>query len=88
MSARTRPFETTSHARVVLAERRIDLAWVSRVLASPARTEPDRYDPSLRHALGPIDERDRRILRVVYDPDARPIRVITAFFDRRERRIS
>jgi hypothetical protein len=80
-------FDLTSHARAVLAERRIDLAWVGRVLASPERTEPDRGDPSLRHALGPIRERDGRVLRVVYDPAVSPIRVVTAFFDRRERRI-
>jgi hypothetical protein len=79
-------FDLTSHARTVLAARRIDLAWVGRVLASPVRTENDRRDASLRHALGPIPERDGRVLRVVYDPGVNPVRVVTAFFDRRERR--
>lgn len=79
-------FELTEHARAVLAERQIDLAWVRRVLASPERTETDRHDPRLRHALAPIAERDSRILRVVYTAGEEPVRVVTAFFDRRERR--
>lgn len=87
MTAPTPPFDLTSHARAVLAERRIDLAWVDRVLAAPTRSEPDRFDPSLRHALAPIEERDGRVLRVVYNPEVNPIRVVTAFFDRREPRL-
>lgn len=87
MTEPTPLFDLTSHARAVLAERRIDIAWVERVLASPARSEPDRFDPSLVHALAAIDERDGRVLRVVYNPEANPIRVVTAFFDRREPRL-
>jgi hypothetical protein len=79
-------FELTEHARAVLAERQIDLAWVRAVLASPQRTEADRHDPRLQHALGTIAERDGRILRVVYTVGEEPVRVVTAFFDRRERR--
>ena len=79
-------FELTEHARAVLAERQINLDWVRRVLASPQRTEADRHDPRLRHALGTIDERNGRILRVVYTSEEEPVRVVTAFFDRRERR--
>ncbi len=78
-------YELTAHAATVIAEREIEAAWVKRVLAQPERTEPDRSDPSLTHALGPIPERDGRVLRVVYNAGVDPLRVVTAYFDRRER---
>ena len=59
------PFDLTAHARQVVAERRIVLAWVARVLSSPERTEPDSDDPELHHALGSISEHGGRVLRVV-----------------------
>ena len=48
-----------------MTERKILAAWVERVLRSPERTEPDKVDSELRHALGRITEHDDRILRVV-----------------------
>jgi hypothetical protein len=75
-------FELTSHAVTVMAERKIPLAWVERVLMRPERIEPDRIDPELHHALGRIAERDDRILRVVYNINTEPWRVVTAYFDR------
>jgi hypothetical protein len=78
-------FELTAHAATVIAERQIDIAWVSRTLEKPERTETDRDDPSLTHALARIVERDDRILRVVYNPSVNPLRVVTAYFDRRQR---
>jgi hypothetical protein len=78
-------FELTAHAATVIAEREIDIAWITRTLARPDRTETDRDDPSLTHALARIEERDDRILRVVYNPSVNPLRVVTAYFDRRQR---
>jgi len=37
------------------------------------------------HALGRIAERDGRVLRVVYNAAVRPPRIVTVYFDRRER---
>jgi len=37
------------------------------------------------HALGRIAERDGRVLRVVYNALVQPPRIVTAYFDRRER---
>ena len=79
-------FELSEHARTVLVARDIDVAWVARILSQPLRTEDDPRDPSLRHALGPIVERDGRVLRIVYNHAVQPVRLVTAFFDRRERR--
>jgi len=81
---RTR-YELTSHAATVVAERGIDADWIDRVLSRPDRVEPDRLDPSLIHALGQIAERDHRVLRVFYNPSVNPCRVVTAYFDRRQR---
>jgi hypothetical protein len=78
-------FELTAHAATVIAEREIDIAWITRTLERPDRTETDRDDSSLTHALARIEERDDRILRVVYNPSVNPLRVVTAYFDRRQR---
>ena len=82
----TRPiFGLTAHAATVIAERDIDMAWVELALTKPARVEADPADPSLEHALVRVPERDDRILRVVYNPSHTPPRVVTAYFDRRQR---
>jgi Domain of unknown function (DUF4258) len=78
-------YELSEHASAVLAEREIETTWVVRVLAKPERTEPDRSDPALTHALGPITERDDRVLRVVYNASVEPPRIVTVYFDRWQR---
>ena len=78
-------YELTAHAATVVKERAIDVEWIGRVLAQPERTQADRADPLLTHALGRIDERNQRVLRVVYNASANPLRVVTAYFDRGQR---
>ena len=78
-------YDLTSHAATVIAARSIELRWITRVLMKPERTEPDPYDPSLTHSLASIEERDQRVLRVVYNASVDPVRVVTAYFDRRQR---
>jgi hypothetical protein len=80
------PYILTIHAATAIAERGLDLAWVKQVLRRPNRTELDRNDPTLRHALGRIAERDDRVLRGVYNETVIPWRVVTAYFDRTQRR--
>ncbi len=75
-------YELTAHARTVLDERGILLDWLERVLVSPDRTESDRADPELRHAIGRIVENDDRYLRVIYNGTVTPWRIVTAYFDR------
>jgi hypothetical protein len=79
------PYELTAHAAVVIAEREIELAWVDRTFLNPERTEADRNEPSLRHALRRIAERDDRVLRVIYNASVDPPKIVTAYFDRRQR---
>jgi hypothetical protein len=77
------PFEISDHAREVLQERGIELAWVTRVIRLPIRTHPDLLDPNALHALAKIPEFGDRVLRVIYNPTVQPWRIVTAFFDRR-----
>jgi len=78
-------YELSEHAIGVLTEREIKTTWVVRVLAAPERTEKDRSDPALTHALGRIAERDDRVLREVYNGRLQPPRIVTVYFDRRQR---
>jgi len=78
-------FEFTAHAATAIAKRGIDPDWVVRVLSKPERVEVQASDTTLRHALARIPERSDRVLRVVYNADANPPRVVTAYFDRRQR---
>jgi hypothetical protein len=70
------------HALDVLEEREISEEWVRRVIEHPAVQHADTSDRALVHALGAIPERDGRALRVIYNHDVEPVRVVTAYFDR------
>jgi hypothetical protein len=43
----------------------------------------DPYVATLEHRLGVIDEFGARVLRVVVNPSAVPLRIVTVYFDRR-----
>ena len=75
----------THHARQVISERGIEEAWVIRVLEAPELTQPEPDDSMLERCYGRIVERDNRVLRVVVNRHAVPLRIISAFFDRNMR---
>jgi hypothetical protein len=79
------PFELSAHAATVIAEREIEMAWLELAMTKPDRVEPHRFDPTLAHALVKIPECGDRVLRVVYNPSHSPPKVVTAYFDRRQR---
>jgi hypothetical protein len=79
------PYALTAHAAKVIAERGIPMAWIARVLAHPEKTEPDRDDPAIRHALARIPEHEGRVLRVVYNETTEPWLIVTAYLDRTQR---
>jgi hypothetical protein len=68
----------------MVKERGITEEWVMETLSQPARTE--QRDDGTVHYLKPISQHEGRVLRVVTSPESDPPRIITAFFDRRERR--
>jgi hypothetical protein len=72
----------TLHALDVMEERGITEEWVERVVAQPALRPKDPVDPALTAVLAPIRERENRVLRVIYNAEVDPIRVVTTFFDR------
>lgn len=72
----------SQHAQTRLLERKIELAWLERIIANPQRTEPDPDDPALEHRLAAVPECGNRVLRVVCDPRQNPLKVVTVHFDR------
>ena len=80
------PFELSDHAARRVTVRGIELDWIERTLTDPDQDVSDRLDPTLRHAIKGIDEAGGRFLRVVYNQESWPIKVVTAHFDRRIRR--
>jgi hypothetical protein len=72
----------TQHALRRMSKRQIEAEWVERTIATPARTEPDEYDPTLEHRLSVVPELANRVLRVIVSKDE-PKRVISVYLDRR-----
>ena len=75
-------FSFSKHAEFVIKERAIKREWLENVLAAPEKTESDNDDPALKHALGRVPENEGKVLRVVYNDSVKPLRIVTAYFDR------
>ena len=75
-------YALTKHAETVLKERSIQIDWLERVLLNPTQRQMDLIDPLLKHAIGPIVENGDRLLRVIYNDSVKPLRIVTAYFDR------
>lgn len=75
------PVIYTKHAIERLEQRRIEKAWVERVLDNPDWVEPDPKNEKVRRAYGRVEEANRMILRVVYTDVRRGRLIITQFFD-------
>jgi len=72
----------SAHAKTVITERSIKTEWLERVFYQPERLDVDADDSDLKHAFGRIPDHGNRVLRVVYNGSARPITIVTAYFDR------
>jgi hypothetical protein len=72
----------TQHALQRMAKRQLQREWIERVVAIPARVEPDEFDATLEHRLGVVPELAGRVLRVILSKEE-PRRVITARLDRK-----
>ena len=75
-------YELTEHAKNILGERKIPIAYVERVIQNPELSLQDEIDPNIEHRLGRIHEYDNRVLRVVINKNIDPIRVVTVYYDR------
>ena len=77
--------EDSIHFADMLRERGIKRDWVNAALERPDRTED--HDDGTRHFIKQIPEFGNRWLRVVANVVVFPERRVTAFFDRRLRRM-
>ena len=75
-------YQMTRHAAHVASRPGIQADWIARTLDAPGSIESDRRDPALVHHVRHIEEFGGRALRVVFDPKAVPLRVVTVYFDR------
>lgn len=74
-------YEFSEHAYSMLKERNISEAWVKLTIEDPGKVELNA-DGTI-HYIRQIEEYGGRYLRVVMNPDAKPQRIVTVFFDRR-----
>lgn len=74
-------FRLSDHAEKRIQRRKIKLEWIAAALEHPARTENDREDANLIHALLPIPEKSYQVLRVIYNETTEPVNIVTAYFD-------
>ncbi|MCD6337806.1 MAG: DUF4258 domain-containing protein [Verrucomicrobia bacterium] len=77
-------YQFSEHAYNMLRERNIRETWVRLVIKDPERQEI--MEDGTVHHIRAIEEYGGRYLRVVVNPDVKPQRIVTVFFDRRIRR--
>ena len=72
------------HARAMLTERKIEEEWVWRTINEFDKKET-RIDGNF-HFFKRISENGGRILHVIMNPLASPMKIFTIYFDRHERK--
>ncbi|MEZ4528981.1 MAG: DUF4258 domain-containing protein [Desulfobacterales bacterium] len=75
----------TKHFQEMLEERKISPEWIEQTLESPDKTE--NFPDGTTHFIKQIEEYENRWLRIVMNTAVHPYRAVTAFFDRRLRRM-
>ncbi|WP_429911223.1 DUF4258 domain-containing protein [Glycocaulis sp.] len=76
----------TAHARERIEARGVKTEWIEAAVSHPDRTEPDPKDPDLVRYFKTLPEFNGRVLRVVSRQESGGYTIVTAFFDRGERR--
>ena len=77
--------EETKHFIEMLSERGIEREWVDSTILFPDKIED--HSDGTRHYICKIAEFGNRWLRVIVNVNSVPERRVTAFFDRRLRRL-
>jgi hypothetical protein len=75
----------TKHFSEMLVERSIEHKWVDATILFPDKIED--HSDGTRHYIRKIVEFGDRWLRVIVNVESEPERCVTAFFDRRLRRL-
>ena len=81
--------ELTEHAKKQIVERKIKLEWLEEAMLNPIHSEPHETDTQLTYAYGEITDdvsKKDRVLKVVYNKNTTPWRIITCHFDRNARK--
>ncbi len=76
-------YEFSERAYNMMKERNIQQAWVQLAIENPEKKE--LKDDGTLHYIPASEQYGGRYLRVVVNPDVRPKRIVTFFFDRRIR---
>lgn len=79
----------TEHAKMQIIERNLELKWIAEAILNPIYSESDKDDPELTCTYGKITDSTKqkdRVLKVVYNKNTIPWKVITCYFDRTARR--
>lgn len=87
MDRSTKPLAYSKHAARMLAERDLRVEWVERAVRHPDWIEPESARTGHQRRFKVLPDCGDRVLRVVCVETETEIRVITAFLDRRARRI-
>ena len=77
-------YEFSEHAHEMLKERNIKNEWVDKTIGEA--DDKESKDDGTLHYLKAIQEFEGRILGVIINPDVEPLRIVTLFYDRRQRR--
>jgi hypothetical protein len=79
------PYILTKHAKEQIQRRKILMPWIEQALYMPDLLENDPDDSAVRCAYGVIDAMDGRVLKVVYNFNVTPHRIISVYFYRQLR---
>jgi hypothetical protein len=76
-------YQLSEHAEDMLRERNISEEWIQFTLNYPEQQEIK--EDGTMHYISSVEEYKGKYLRVVVNPNSNPMRIVTAFFDRRVR---
>jgi hypothetical protein len=71
----------TKHAEINIKKRQISYDIIENVVSNPLYTEKDKYDDSLTHFIGKVQDKFLRIIGRRIKSDE--LLIISTFFDRR-----
>ena len=83
-----KPLILSRHAEQVCRERELRIEWIEAAAREPHWREPDPNDSTVERRFLAVAKRDGRILRVACIETADAIRIITAFLDRKARKLT
>jgi hypothetical protein len=78
-------FQFSEHSLLMFKEREIKKSWIELTLKNPQEKILNQEDGTI-HFIKTIEEFGNRNLRIIVNPDFKPQKIVTLFFDRRIKR--